>query len=539
MEDNRTFIAIDLKSFYASVECVERDLDPLKTNLVVADKSRTEKTICLAVSPSLKKYGIPGRVRLFEVVDKVKQINALRRTENNIKEFKGTSYKDEELEINKELAVDYIVAPPRMALYMDYSTRIFDIYLRYVSPEDMHIYSVDEVFMDVTHYLSTYKMNAHDLTIKIIREVLKETGITATAGIGTNMYLCKIAMDIVAKHMKADKNGVRIAELNERTYRELLWDHKPLSDFWRVGRGYVKKLHSMGLYTMGDIARCSLGSENDFYNEDMLYKAFGVNAELLIDHAWGWEPVNIKDVKDYKPETNSLSVGQVLTRPYSFEEARVVISEMAEHMALDLTSKKLKSNQLTITVGYDINNLNGYSISKAYGGEVKKDVYGRLIPKHAHGTYNFDNYTRVTSDIIKGVLAVFDREVDENLFIRRMNVCVNRVVTDSKAKEIDAKKREYEQLSLFDQLSEDSNKDINISSSIPNFPLSENDDVQKNVHGDDYNEFEKTKEDEERIQEAMLSIKEKYGKNAILRGTNFREGATARDRNKQIGGHKA
>ena len=539
MEDNRTFIAIDLKSFYASVECVERDLDPLKTNLVVADKSRTEKTICLAVSPSLKKYGIPGRVRLFEVVDKVKQINALRRTENNIKEFKGTSYKDEELEINKELAVDYIVAPPRMALYMDYSTRIFDIYLRYVSPEDMHIYSVDEVFMDVTHYLSTYKMNAHDLTIKIIREVLKETGITATAGIGTNMYLCKIAMDIVAKHMKADKNGVRIAELNERTYRELLWDHKPLSDFWRVGRGYVKKLHSMGLYTMGDIARCSLGGESDFYNEDMLYKAFGVNAELLIDHAWGWEPVNIKDVKDYKPETNSLSVGQVLTRPYSFEEARVVISEMAEHMALDLTSKKLKSNQLTITVGYDINNLNGYSTSKAYGGEVKKDVYGRLIPKHTHGTYNFDNYTRVTSDIIKGVLSVFDREVDENLFIRRMNVCVNRVVTDSKAKEIDAKKREYEQLSLFDQLSEDNNKDINISSSIPNFPLSENDDVLKNVHGDDYNGFEKTKEDEERIQEAMLSIKEKYGKNAILRGTNFREGATARDRNKQIGGHKA
>ena len=291
-------------------------------------------------------------------------------------------------------------------------------------------------------------MNAHDLTIKIRREVLKETGITATAGIGTNMYLCKIAMDIVAKHMKADKNGVRIAELNERTYRELLWDHKPLSDFWRVGRGYVKKLHSMGLYTMGDIARCSLGSENDFYNEDMLYKAFGVNAELLIDHAWGWEPVNIKDVKDYKPETNSLSVGQVLTRPYSFEEARVVISEMAEHMALDLTAKRLKTNQLTITVGYDINNLNGYSTSKAYGGEVKKDVYGRMIPKHAHGTYNFDNYTRATSDIIKGVLAVFDREVDENLYVRRMSVCVNRVVTDGKAREIDIKNSEYEQLSL-------------------------------------------------------------------------------------------
>lgn len=533
MASDKTYIAIDLKSFYASVECVERELNPLNTNLVVADQSRTEKTICLAVSPSLKSHGIPGRARLFEVIEKVKEANALRKTENNVKKFIGKSCFDNELKDNKELEIDFLVAPPRMALYMDYSTRIFDIYLRYVAPEDMHIYSVDEVFMDVTAYLNNYNMTAHDLTIKIIREVLAETGITATAGIGTNMYLCKIAMDIVAKHMKADKDGVRIAEIDERKYRELLWDHKPLSDFWRVGRGYVKKLNGVGIYTMGDIARCSLGGEDDFYNEDLLYKMFGINAELLIDHAWGWEPVEIKDIKDYRPDTNSLSVGQVLTRAYKFDEARIVISEMAEHMALDLVSKKLMTNQLTITVGYDIKNLDNFSFNEKYKGEVKKDVYGRAIPKHAHGTYNFDEYTSLTSDIVRGVLDVFDETVDENLYVRRMSVCVNRVISSRKAKELNEQSKEYQQLSLFDSLSEDMNSKINIPAS------SLNEDVQINVHDDEYNEFEKTKEDEERIQEAMLSIKQKYGKNAILRGTNFKEGATARDRNKQIGGHKA
>lgn len=511
---DKTYIAIDLKSFYASVECVERELNPLDTNLVVADISRTEKTICLAVSPSLKSYGIPGRARLFEVVEKVKEVNAIRKTENGIKNFSEKSYFDSELKRHADYEIDYVVAPPRMALYMDYSTRIFDIYLKYVAPEDIHIYSVDEVFMDVTAYLKNYNMTAHELTIKMIREVLANTGITATAGIGSNMYLCKIAMDIVAKHMKADKDGVRIAELNEKTYRELLWDHKPLSDFWRVGRGYVKKLREVGIYTMGDIARCSLGKESDFYNEDLLYKMFGINAELLIDHAWGWEPVEIKDIKDYKPETNSLSVGQVLTRPYKFEEARVVISEMAEHMALDLVSKDLMTNQLTVTVGYDINNLVDKNIKEKYKGEVKSDVYGRLIPKHAHGTYNFEEYTSLTSDVIKGVLSVYDEKVDENLLIRRMNVCVNKVVSTNLANEINEKNNEFKQLSIFDSIEEDDEKDEN-----------------KNVA--------EQEENEQKIQKAMLSIKEKYGKNAILRGTNFREGATAKDRNKQIGGHKA
>lgn len=536
MANDKTYIAIDLKSFYASVECVERDLNPLNTNLVVADPSRTEKTICLAVSPSLKSYGIPGRARLFEVVEKVKEVNALRKTEHNIKEYIGKSYLDNELKEHLDYSIDYIVAPPRMALYMEYSTRIFDIYLRYIAPEDMHIYSVDEVFMDVTAYLNNYQMSAHELTIKIIREVLSETGITATAGIGTNMYLCKIAMDIVAKHMKADKDGVRIAELDERKYRELLWNHKPLSDFWRVGRGYIKKLRDVGIHTMGDIARCSLGGRDDFYNEDLLYKMFGINAELLIDHAWGWEPVEIKDIKDYKPDTNSLSVGQVLTRAYKFDEARIVISEMAEHMALDLVSKKLMTNQLTITVGYDIKNLDNFSLNEKYKGEVKKDVYGRVIPKHAHGTYNFDEYTSLTSDIVRGVLTVFDETVDENLYVRRMSVCVNRVISARKAKDINEQNREYKQLSLFDSLSED--KEVNTGINIPSSSLVESEDCHGNVH-DDYNELKKTRGDEEKIQEAMLSIKQKYGKNAILRGTNFKEGATARDRNKQIGGHKA
>ncbi|MCR4674123.1 MAG: DNA methylase [Lachnospiraceae bacterium] len=477
----KTYIAIDLKSFYASVECRERGLDPLQAKLVVADPTRTDKTICLAVSPELKRYGIPGRPRLFEVKQKAKQ-----------------------------LQLDFITAPPRMRLYMEYSTKIFGIYLRYIAPEDMHVYSVDECFMDVTGYLNTYQMTAEELARKMIEEVLVETGITATAGIGTNMYLCKIAMDVVAKHMPADENGVRIASLDEMSYRKLLWNHKPITDFWRVGRGYAKKLEKYGMYTMGDVARCSIGKDDDYYNEELLYKLFGVNAELLIDHAWGYEPCTIAEIKSYKPETNSLSQGQVLQRPYEHKEAAVIVKEMSELLALDLVEKHLVTNQLVLTIGYDIENIKDEKRRKKYKGEVVIDHYGRAIPKHGHGTKNLPYYNSSSKMIIEKMSELFEEITDETLLVRRVTVVANNVITEKKAK--NQKKNAYEQLTIFDNFEEE----------------------QKEKQ-----QQEKEQEKERSLQQAMLSIKNKYGKNAILRGTNFEEGAMTIERNAQVGGHKA
>lgn len=508
MSEDRTYIAIDLKSFYASVECRERGRDPLTTNLVVADKSRTEKTICLAVTPSLKSYGIPGRPRLFEVVQKVKAANNARRSKLGKQEFSGSSDDAVQLTADPSLAIDYIVAPPRMAYYMEYSTKIYNIYLKYIAPEDIHIYSIDEVFMDVTQYLTLYHLTARELVMKMIQDVLQTTGITATAGIGTNLYLCKIAMDIVAKHIEPDSNGVRIAKLDDMSYRRLLWDHRPLTDFWRVGRGYAKKLEQNGLYTMGDIARCSIGKSNEFYNEDLLYHLFGVNAELLIDHAWGYEPCTIEQVKAYQPETNSVSSGQVLHCPYDFEGARLIVKEMTDQMVLDLVDKGLVTDQIVLTIGYDIENLSDPKRRKMYKGVVTTDHYGRQIPKHAHGTTNLKRQTSSTQMIMDAVMELYDRIVDKNLLIRRITITANKLIDERFAKQPDA----YEQMDLFT----------------------------------DYKELERTRkkegealEREKNIQKAMLDIKKKYGKNAILKGMNLLEGATAKDRNEQIGGHKA
>lgn len=504
MSENRTYIAIDLKSFYASVECRERGLDPMTTNLVVADQSRTEKTICLAVTPSLKSFGIPGRARLFEVVQKVREANNFRRNKAPNRTFVGKSWDYRELQEHPELELDYIVAPPRMALYMEYSTRIYDIYLRYIAPEDMHIYSVDEVFIDVTPYLKTYNMTARELAITMIQDVLKETGITATAGIGTNLYLCKIAMDIVAKHMDADENGVRIAELDEMSYRRLLWDHRPLTDFWRVGRGYSKKLEAHGLYTMGDIARCSIGKPTDYYNEELLYKLFGVNAELLIDHAWGWEPCTIEQIKSYRPATNSISSGQVLTCPYDYEKTRIIVQEMTDMLSLDLVDKGLVTDQLVLTVGYDIENLTDANRRSKYQGEITTDRYGRKIPKHAHGTANLECPTSSTAMMIQAMLALYDRIVDRELLTRRITVVANNVVSEKRVQQ----RQEYVQMDLFTDYAEEQKK-------------------------------QEALKREKSIQAALLDIKKRYGKNAVLKGTNLQEGATAKDRNAQIGGHKA
>ena len=505
---DRAYVAIDLKSFYASVECVDRGLDPLGVNLVVADASRTEKTICLAVSPALKSYGVSGRARLFEVVSRVKEVNAGRKKRIPDGKFSGESYVASELNYDQTLAVDYIVAPPRMHRYMEVSNQIYDIYLRYVAPEDMHVYSVDEVFLDVTDYLKTYKMTAHELAMKMIREVLKETGITATAGIGTNMYLCKIAMDIVAKRMPADQDGVRIAELDEMSYRKILWDHTPLTDFWRVGPGISKRLAKNGMYTMGDVARCSVGRPGEFYNEELLYKLFGVNAELLIDHAWGWEPCRISDIKSYKPDNNSLSTGQVLSEPYEFEKAKLIVKEMTELLVLDLVEKNVVTDQMVLNIGYDIENLYDTDKANAYKGEVVLDHYKRPVPKPAHGSINLKEPTSSTRLIREAVMELFDKIVDPNLTVRRMSVVANHVVRESQAK----RREEYEQLDLFT----------------------------------DYGGIEKQREKEraeldkeKRMQQAVISIKNKYGKNAILKGMNLCEGATSIERNGQIGGHKA
>ncbi len=443
--ENHIYIAIDLKSFYASVECRERDLDPLTTNLVVADAERTEKTICLAVSPSLKVYGIPGRARLFEVVQRVKEVNQERLQKLPKRMFEGSSCFSDELKEHPELSVTYVTAKPRMALYMKYSTQIYDIYLRYIAPEDMHVYSIDEVFMDVTHYLNTYHMAAKELASKMILDVMQETGITATAGIGTNLYLCKVAMDIVAKHVAPDANGVRVAELDEMTYRKLLWSHRPLTDFWRVGHGYRKKLEEAGLYTMGDIARCSIGEERDYYNEELLYKMFGINAELLIDHAWGYEPVTIADIRGYKPETNSIGSGQVLHCPYDFEKTKLIVREMTDALVLDLVEKQLVTDQIVLDIGYDIENLTNPDIRKKYHGEVKADRYGRFVPKHAHGTANLDTKTSSTAKIMDAVLDLYERIVDKNLLVRRVSVTTNRVVDEHMV----SNETEFTQMDLF------------------------------------------------------------------------------------------
>ena len=506
--ESHIYIAIDLKSFYASVECRERDLDPLTTNLVVADAERTEKTICLAVSPSLKVYGIPGRARLFEVVQRVKEVNQERLQKLPKRMFEGSSCFSDELKEHPELSVTYVTAKPRMALYMKYSTQIYDIYLRYIAPEDMHVYSIDEVFMDVTHYLNTYYMAAKELASKMILDVMQETGITATAGIGTNLYLCKVAMDIVAKHVAPDANGVRIAELDEMTYRKLLWSHRPLTDFWRVGHGYRKKLEEAGLYTMGDIARCSIGEERDYYNEELLYKMFGINAELLIDHAWGYEPVTIADIRGYKPETNSIGSGQVLHCPYDFEKTKLIVREMTDALVLDLVEKKLVTDQIVLDIGYDIENLTNPDIRKKYHGEVKADRYGRFVPKHAHGTANLDTKTSSTAKIMDAVLDLYERIVDKNLLVRRVSVTANRVVDEHMV----SNETEFTQMDLFTDYQALAEK-------------------QKSEQA--------RMEKERRLQEVMLSVKKKYGKNAMLKGTNLQEGATMIDRNNQIGGHRA
>lgn len=445
MNKCKTYIAIDLKSFYASVECRERSRDPLTTNLVVADPSRTEKTICLAVSPSLKKYGLSGRARLFEVIQKVNAANNIRKLKAPNHVFSGSSDDSTELQKNPSLKIDYIIAPPRMARYMEYSTKIYNIYLKYIAPEDIHIYSIDEVFIDVTHYLSTYNMTARTLAMTMIQDILDTTGITATAGIGTNMYLCKIAMDIVAKHIEPDKNSVRIAELDEMSYRRLLWNHKPLTDFWRVGRGYSKKLEKIGLYTMGDIARCSIGKSTDYYNEELLYKLFGINAELLIDHAWGYEPCTMEDVKAYKPETNSISSGQVLHCPYEFDKARLVVKEMIDLMALDLVDKGLVTSQIVLTIGYDIENMTDKNRSQSYKGTVTTNYYGKKVPKPAHGTTNLPKRTSSTTLITNAVMELYDKIVNKKLLIRRINIVANKLVDEHSVKNVN----KYEQLDLF------------------------------------------------------------------------------------------
>lgn len=503
MGHERQYIAIDLKSFYASVECVERGLDALDTNLVVADASRTAKTICLAVSPALKRLGIGGRPRLFEVIRKVNDANTYRRNMAKGHSLFGKSYSARRLAENPVLEIDYIVARPRMALYVDYSTRIYKIYLRHVAPEDIHVYSVDEVFIDVTSYLQTAKMTAHELAMTMIREVLAETGITATAGIGTNMFLAKIAMDIVAKHMEPDADGVRIAELDEMRYRQKLWGHRPLTDFWRIGRGTARKLEEYGLMTMGDIAQCSLEHEN------LLYRLFGVNAELIIDHAWGWEPVTIDIIKSYKPESHSISSGQVLTEPYTFQRARIVIMEMAENLALELIEGNFKAESMTIHIGYDAESLIRQDIKSRYNGPVDKDYYGRFVPRHSNGSVRFHEYTSSVREIMESAALLFDRTANPLLLIRRMNITVNNLQNEKK---LEAASHRPVQLDLF-------------------------------ADYDELARIEKMKrsriEREKRLSNAVIDIKHKFGKNSILRGLNFADGATQRSRNGQIGGHKA
>ena len=497
MQEEHIYIAIDLKSFYASVECRERGLNPLTTNLVVADNSRTEKTICLAVSPSLKQYGIPGRARLYQVIQRIKEVNIERQKKNNNSNFTGTSYDDVALKRNNDLEVSYIVAPPRMKYYMKYSANIYNIYLKYFSEEDIYVYSIDEVFIDVTHYLNTYKMKAKDLATRVIQDVYNTTGITATCGIGTNLYLAKVAMDIVAKHTKPNEYGVRICGLDEMAYRKLLWNHRPITDFWRVGNGYAKRLEKYYIYTMGDIAKISVE------NEELLYKLFGVNAELLIDHAWGWEPCTLKEIKAYKPSSNSISSGQVLHCPYNYEKTKLIFKEMAELLSLDLVEKQLVTDQIVLDIGYDIDNLINPEISKDYKGEITLDRYGRKVPKHAHGTINLEHHTSSTKIIIDAVIKLYDRIINDKLLTRRLNITANNVINENEIN----KKNNYEQINLFQNQAK----------------------IEKQI---------KKEQLEKNIQKAMISIKRKYGNNAVIKGMNLEEGGTTIQRNTQVGGHK-
>ncbi len=511
------FVAIDLKSFYASVECKERGLDPMTANLVVADESRTNKTICLAVSPSLKAIGIPGRARLFEVVERVRAYNADRAG-------------DEQL--------TYITAPPRMALYLEYSTKIYEVYLKYIAPEDIHVYSIDEIMFDATHYLNTYCMTARQLAAKMIADVYETVGITAAGGVGTNLYLCKVAMDIMAKHVQPDENGVRIACLDEMSYRRKLWAHEPITDFWRVGKGYAKKLAECGLYTMGDVARCSVGAPEDFYNEELLYKLFGVNAELLIDHAWGYEPCTMADVKAYKPENKSIVSGQVLRCPYEYEKALLVMREMADLMALELVEKRLVTDQIVLTVGYDMDNLSTPERRRAYRGPVSMDRYGRQVPVHAHGTANLDQKTSSSMRITDAVLALFARIVNKDLLIRRISLCANRLMDEAQAK-----KEHCEQLSLFAVEGFEPAPDPAENPKEADVILAGRGIGQADKPGIKAGDGKRPQEEllarERKLQEAMLSVKKRYGKNAMLKGMNLQEGATTIERNEQIGGHRA
>lgn len=493
---SRIYACIDLKSFYASVECKERNLDPLTTNLVVADSSRTEKTICLAVSPSLKSYGIGGRARLFEVNQKLREVNKKRRKVTPNYKLTGKSYNYKELEQDKTLEVDYIIATPRMSYYIKYSTDIYNVYLKYLSEEDIYVYSIDEVFCDITDYLKYNKTKPKEFITKIIKDVYETTGITATAGIGTNLYLAKVAMDIVAKHTKPNEFGVRIASLDEKNYRKYLWNYKPLTSFWRVGKGYAKKLEENKLYTMGDIARCSIE------NEDLLYKLFGVNAELLIDHAWGWEPCTIKDIKSYKPSNHSLTSGQVLHCAYDYNKTKLIIKEMSDLLSLDLVSKNLVTNQLVLTIGYDIDN-----ITSNYNGEVKEDYYGRKVPKPSHGTINLDHHTSSSKIIIENMQKLFDQIIKKELLVKRINISANNVINEKEAKE----KTKYEQIDIF---------------------------TDYNLYEEEKKKEKIREEEENKLGHIIIDIKNKYGKNAILKGMNLEEGATTIDRNNQIGGHR-
>ena len=497
---NNSYIAIDLKSFYASVECVERGLDPLTTNLVVADGARTEKTICLAVSPSLKSYGVPGRPRLFEVVTKIREANSSRRWSAPGRRLIGATYDNRMLLEDPRYAIDYIVAPPRMALYIDYSTKIYQVYLKYFSPDDIHVYSIDEVFIDATHYLKTYKKSVRELAEVVIKDVLRTTGITATVGIGTNMYLAKVAMDIVAKRMTPDEHGARIAEIDEMSYRRILWEHRPLTDFWRVGPGYAKKLESHGIFTMGDVALASIRDES------LLYKLFGINAELLIDHAWGYEPCTIADIKAYKPMARSLSSGQVLHCPYTFDKARIVLREMCDALVLDMVDKKIATSQAVLTVGYDRESLTVPGVN--YHGEIVRDHYGRSIPKHAHGSVNFPIHTSSTDEITTGIIGIFDNIVNKRLLIRRLNIAVCNLKDEAEREKV----CDMEQLDFFTNHSE----------------IEKKEQIKKAQYAR-----------EKQRQKAVITIRKKFGGNAIIRGMSLEDGATAIDRNNQIGGHKA
>ena len=506
--DDRKYICIDLKSFYASVECVLRGLDPMVTNLVVADASRTEKTICLAVSPALKSFGLPGRARLFEVIQRIDELNKERIKKAPNRAFVGESYKLEELDNHPEYKIDFLIAPPQMAKYIEISTKIYNVYLKYVALEDIHVYSIDEVFMDVTNYLHALNMSAIELAKVMIKDVFETTGITATAGVGTNLYLAKVSMDIVAKHIDADEDGVRVAYLDEMLYRKKLWDYKPITDFWRIGRGIANRLYKLGLETMGDIARCSIGKLDNFYNEEILYKEFGINAELLIDHAWGYEPTLISDIKAYKPKANSLSSGQVLSCGYDFNKALIIVKEMTELLSLDLVNKGLVTNQLVLHVGYDIDNLSNEEIMKNYNGEISIDYIGRKVPKSSHGSINIEKHTSSTTTLINAITILYNEIVNPVLLIKRINITAVHLIKESEIN----KKDGYIKISLFEDYEENERRDKII---------------------------EEKRLKEKNLQKAIISIKNKYGKNSVLKAMNLEDGATTKERNQQIGGHKS